>query len=299
MSVVTELGYVVFGVKDLERWKAFGTDFLGLEAVEGETADRCYLRMDFWHHRYVLERDPVDDVLGLGFRVAGAEEFDQMMSKLTSNGVPFRLCSADEADQRRVLQLMKLEDALGNPLEIFHGPLVEHNKPFHSGRRMFGSFLTGSGGLGHCMMHGNDIVSAQRFYAMLGMRGGVEYRLDQPDGTRVELLFMHCNDRDHSIAFGFPGKKRMNHIMVESDDVNDVIYTYELAREMKIPIAVDLGRHSNDHELSFYMMSPSGFLMEYGWGSRNASHQSEYYTADFYGHNYQSDVVNSEWNTVE
>ena len=299
MSVVTELGYVVLGVKDLERWKTFGTEFLGLEYVEGETPDRFYLRMDFWHHRYIIERDPIDDVRALGFRVAGADEFEQMAAKLRTNGVSVELCSPAQAEERRVLQLMKLEDSLGNPLEIFHGPLVEYNKPFHPGRRMFGSFLTGSGGAGHCMMHGAEIASAQRFYAMLGMRGGVEYRIDQKDGTRDELLFMHCNERDHSIAFGFPGKKRINHMMVESNNFNDVAYTYELAKKMKIPIAVDLGRHSNDHQFSFYMMSPSGFLMEYGWGSRDASHQSEYYLADFYGHDYQEGVVDADWNTVE
>jgi len=29
-----------------------------------------------------------------------------------------------------------------------------------------------------------------------------------------------------------------------------------------------LGRHSNDQMVSFYMSTPSGFEVEYGWGGR-------------------------------
>jgi hypothetical protein len=29
-----------------------------------------------------------------------------------------------------------------------------------------------------------------------------------------------------------------------------------------------LGRHTNDHMTSFYLKTPSGFDVEYGWGAR-------------------------------
>ena len=35
-----------------------------------------------------------------------------------------------------------------------------------------------------------------------------------------------------------------------------------------MPINRTLGRHTNDHMVSFYMASPSGFEVEYGWGAR-------------------------------
>ena len=51
MSAITELGYMAIGVGSLSRWKEFAAEILGMEVVdEGEPA-RCYLRMDFWHHR--------------------------------------------------------------------------------------------------------------------------------------------------------------------------------------------------------------------------------------------------------
>jgi len=44
------------------------------------------------------------------------------------------------------------------------------------------------------------------------------------------------------------------------------------------------GKHSNDHMYSFYFRTPSGWMLEYGWGARPATYQSEYYSEDVYGH---------------
>ncbi|WP_176595036.1 MULTISPECIES: VOC family protein [Sphingobium] len=286
MNGVTELGYLVLGVKDMPRWRAYAGDFLGLEVVDGETSAETFLRMDFWHHRLILEEDSLDDVTALGLRVADEEEFEKMARRLNDAGVRHRICSKEEAQARRVLRLMKLEDPDGHPIEIFHGPLVEFNKPFHSGRRMYGQFVTGAAGLGHCQIAGANIPEFLSFYRLLGMQGDVEYKAELSPGKVTELAFVHTTgrERQHVIAYGLPGTKRMNHIMFESNSIDDLIYTYELAQSMDIPIVLALGRHSNDHQYSFYCASPSGYMIEYGWGSRPATVQTEYYSADFYGH---------------
>jgi hypothetical protein len=35
-----------------------------------------------------------------------------------------------------------------------------------------------------------------------------------------------------------------------------------------VPIALSLGRHPNDRMVSFYGVTPAGFLFEVGWGAR-------------------------------
>jgi 2,3-dihydroxyethylbenzene 1,2-dioxygenase len=72
--------------------------------------------------------------------------------------------------------------------------------------------------------------------------------------------------------------------MLEVDNLDDVFMTHELVEKSKYPIMISLGRHANDRMFSFYFASPSGFLIEVGWGGRPATHQSEYYTRDTYGH---------------
>jgi 2,3-dihydroxybiphenyl 1,2-dioxygenase len=281
---VTELGYMGLHVADLEAWKTFAREILALEVVDENEGDRCYLRMDYWHHRIVLHRDPSDDLAYLGFRVAGPDEFVETQKQLADAGIEFRVGSIAEAEERRVLEVLKLADPDGNPIEIFHGPLVRFAKPFHPGRGMHGRFVTGAGGLGHCIIRQRDSEKGVRFYQALGMRGGVEYKFGSGERS-LQLRFMHCNQRDHSVAWGIGSpEKRLNHVMIEVDNLDDVGLTHDLVRQAKIPVHIQLGKHSNDHMYSFYFRSPSGFMIEYGFGARPATHQSEYYGEDFYGH---------------
>jgi len=282
MVQVTELGYIGIEVKNVEEWKEFATQITGLELADDGERDRCYLRMDYWHHRIAMHAGPSDDLLYLGFRVAGGNEFREMQRQLADAGVEFRVGSDEEAAERNVLEVMKMTDPGGNPVEIFHGPEVQFNKPFHPGRPMHGRFKTGTGGLGHCIIRQEEINAAYRFYTVLGMRGGVEYKMRMGKNI-VEPVFMHCNDRDHTVAFGIGAAgPRLNHIMIEVENFDDIGLTYEIVSERKIPIIIGPGKHSNDQMYSFYFRNPSGWAFEYGWGGRAATYQSEYYVKDIY-----------------
>jgi 2,3-dihydroxyethylbenzene 1,2-dioxygenase len=281
---VTELGYVGFEVSDLGAWRGFAANVLGMEVVE--EANGARLRMDFWHQRLVLHEGPMDDLAYAGFRVSGPDAFRGIQRQLAEAGVSFEVASHGEAKARHVLEFLRLEDPGGLPLEIFHGPRVDRHAPIRPGRGMYGKFLVGGHGLGHLVVVENDLVAAERFYRdALGMRGSVEARVDV-GGQEIEPVFMHCNARGHSIAFGIPGiGKRVQHFMVEVDNLDDVGLARELAREHQVPILMDLGRHQNDQMVSFYVQTPSGFFCEYGWGGAHALDQSEYNArGDSWGH---------------
>lgn len=286
MVQVTELGYVGLGVSDLDKWKTYAAEILGVEVVDEGEKDRCYFRLDNWHHRVIVDQDGTDDLNFLGFRVAGVEEFREMQKQLADAGIAFRIGSREEAEERRVLEVMKLEDASGNPIEIFHGPQIQPDKPFHPGRRMHGRFKTGAGGMGHLMLKETvGLEKTYEFYKLLGMRGSVEYKIPIPELPQpAELLFMHCNERDHTVAFGAPGEKRINHLMFEVETFDDVGLAYEIVQAAGVPVAIAPGRHANDEMYSFYFINPSGWMCEIGWGARPATHQSEYYQRDTYGH---------------
>ena len=57
--------------------------------------------------------------------------------------------------------------------------------------------------------------------------------------------------------------------------MDDVGRGYDLVQKEGVPVAATLGRHSNDHMFSFYMVTPSGFQTEYGWGGRLVSESWE------------------------
>ncbi len=190
MTAITELGYFTLGVSNLAGWEGFAATILGLEVMPGETADVRYLRMDYWHHRIKLVEDGSDDLQAIGLRLAGTLELRAMVERLEAAGVAVR-----------------------------RGRLVQYDLPFHPGRRMHGRIRTGSGGMGHMLLNRRaDFEAIHAFYTLLGMRGGIEYRMPLPILPEpVELMFLHCNDRQHSLAFGPPGEKAINHFMMEME----------------------------------------------------------------------------------
>jgi 2,3-dihydroxyethylbenzene 1,2-dioxygenase len=234
-------------------------------------------------------------------RVAGQDEFREIAKRLEVAGVRVRIGSFEEAYERHVLEVMMLQDPSGYEIEIFHGPQVLADKPFHPGRRMHGRFKTGTGGLGHAMIRESvGYEKTYAFYKLLGMRGGVEYRIPVPGLNRpADLVFLHCNDRDHTLAFSGPGKKRINHLMFEVENFDDVGLAYEAVKKAGIPIGIEPGRHANDQMYSFYFMNPSGFMSEIGWGARSSTHQSEYYQRDTFGHQSVPSVVHPNMEPVE
>jgi 2,3-dihydroxybiphenyl 1,2-dioxygenase len=286
MAKVTELGYLGIGVSDGTAWKEYATQVVGMELLDEGEADRFYLRMDNWHHRIVVHTSGEDDLLYLGWRVAGPLELQEMEQQLREARVPYRVGNEAEAQERRVLGLLKLADPGGNPIDIFYGPQVETTLPFHPGRRMYGRFLTGDEGIGHVILREDDVAAAFKFYTnVLGMRGSIEYKLPVPGGMIAKPVFLHCNSRDHSIAFGVgPMTKRINHLMIELATIDDLGMTYDIVRSRDIPVAISLGKHSNDQAFTFYCANPSGWLWEIGWGARKATEQAEYYVSDVFGH---------------
>jgi 2,3-dihydroxybiphenyl 1,2-dioxygenase len=283
---VTELGTITLGVSDLASWDRFAAGVLGLEVVPGESDGVRYLRMDYWHHRIKLVADGSDDLIGLGLRLAGVLEFRAMAKTLEAAGVPVRLGTAAEAEARHVLEVMFVTDPNGYLVELFHGPLVQYDLPFHPGRRMHGGFKTAQGGFGHVMLNRKaDFEAIHAFYTLLGLRGGVEYKLALPHlPDPVELMFLHCNGRQHTLAFGPPGEKCINHLMTEVERMEDVGLAYDIVAQTGVPVIIEPGSHANDQMYSFYFKNPSGFMSEIGWGGRAPTGQSEYYQRDSFGH---------------
>jgi 2,3-dihydroxybiphenyl 1,2-dioxygenase len=151
---------------------------------------------------------------------------------------------------------------------------MDFQHPFQSPRTISG-FVTGTMGLGHIVIRVDDSAKSLRFYRdVLGMRVSdfIDMKMRRGEPASISLSFMHCNPRHHSIAFGeIPARKRLMHFMLQVQSVDDVGSTMYLAQDRGITISGSLGRHTNDHMVSFYMRSPSGFEIEYGFGARTVN----------------------------
>jgi len=285
MAKVIELGYIGLNVTDISAWREYATSCVGLEIAESERDDRFYLRMDLQHHRITVFQSDQDDLAYMGWRVRGQEEFKAMIQQLTNAGVEHRVATDEEAQERHVLGLIKLEDPSGTANEIYYSPQVDVMKPFHPGRPLYGKFVAGDQGLGHVLVRSDDTEATYNFYKLLGLTGSIEYQLAMPDGAVAKPVFMSCNDRQHSLAFGLPGMvERLNHLHIQYTDFDDLGVSHDTIRSKDIDVAMQLGKHANDQLYTFYSASPSGWLMELGWGNYEKPAAQEHYTGDIFGH---------------
>jgi 2,3-dihydroxybiphenyl 1,2-dioxygenase len=164
--------------------------------------------------------------------------------------------SAAVADQRCAAEVISFRDPAGNRVEALHGAQIA-DEQFRPARRTAG-FRTGTQGVGHAVLIVPDIDAALTFYRdLLGFR--ITDYMEPP----VSLYFMHVNTRHHSLAIAQGSRSRMHHLMMEFYSLDDVGQSYDIAQR-EDRVAVKFGRHPNDFMTSFYMRTPSDFLIEHG-----------------------------------
>ena len=253
-------GYIDVRSSRLDDWSAFATGLLGMQQVDRGGDVRAY-RMDDRRQRLIVTGDEGEGLGLLGWEVADAAALDALRAKLERHGVTVRRGGLALAEERHVAGLIVFAASAGNRLEVFHGPAVA-DRPFAPGRPISG-FRTGPFGRGHVVLHVVDVELLLPFYRDL-----LGFHLSDYGHTPYKLYFFHLNGRHHSFAMVGSGQAGFHHFMVELRSLDDVGQGYDLAQLGENRVAYTLGRHTNDHMMSFYVHTPSGFFVEYGWGGR-------------------------------
>ncbi|QKG20548.1 VOC family protein [Actinomadura verrucosospora] len=267
MTEVKELAYVVYEASSLDDWERFGVELLGMQLAE-KSADAIALRTDRKSYRWLVRRGPADDLAASGYEVADGAALDALIARLTAAGVEVSEGDAALAASRKVDRIAVTADPMGNRVELVTG-FADADAPFHSDA-LLGEFVTGAGGAGHQVLLSKGVARETylEFYeGLLGFRISDRIVEELAPGAVADLIFLRCNPRHHSVAFGdMPHPKRTHHFMVEVTDVRDVGMAYDRCMDAGQPFEMTLGMHPNDHMFSFYVRTPSGFSVEYGWG---------------------------------
>jgi 2,3-dihydroxybiphenyl 1,2-dioxygenase len=255
------LGYVGIRTRNLEDWAGYGTRFLGMQLVD-RSRGTLALRMDDRKQRIIVHTDENEGPSFYGWEVADAAALDGLAAHLEKSGVKLARGSRALAEERRVKDLIVFADPIGNRLEAFHGAEVASDQ-FKPGRSISG-FRTGPLGMGHVVLHVDNIDRVMPFYREL-----LGFRLSDYWLRPFRGYFMNVNQRHHSLAFIETGRNAAHHMMIELFSFDDVGQGYDLALAQEGRVAVTLGRHSGDYITSFYSWNPSGFMTEYGWGAQS------------------------------
>jgi 2,3-dihydroxybiphenyl 1,2-dioxygenase len=263
----TRLGYAVVESRRLDAWRTFAEQGLGLH-VDVLDGGALGIRLDDRQRRLVVRPGDAEDIVALGWDYDDEASLAAMLARLQDQQVACEAGAPDEAELRGVRAFHRFQGPKGLALEIHASPRMT-NQPL--GVRGAG-FVTGSGGMGHVALTTRkpEAVIAQ-FQTLFGARL-TDNITDRIMGLEMEFTFLHMNERHHSVAVAAtkgvrldPIRKRVQHLMVEAQALDDVSDAYVRCRELGFRIAMGVGQHPNDRQVSFYVVTPSGFEMELGW----------------------------------
>lgn len=269
MAELKNLAFIVVAASDLAAWETFATEVVGM-TVGHRGENSLGLRMDDEPWRIMLEQGDDDDLVVAGWDVGTSEALDSYVAGLRAKGVDVREESAARAASRCVTRLFSADDPNGFSHEFFCGRTGQHAEGRAVSPVVRGpGFCTGDFGIGHILPVSGDYAAGVHFYQdVLGLRYSDRIRQEMAPGIFADATFFHtATGRHHSLATGsFPSTKRLNHLMIEFIDMNDVGAAFDRARAADVPIVLELGHHPNDRMFSFYMRTPSGFGLELGHG---------------------------------
>ncbi len=270
MSGISNLAYVVINASDLVQWEEFAVNILGLQ-VGDSNEESLSLRMDELAQRILIERGTDDDLAAAGWQFDTLGELSIFVADLRDKGIKVVEGDAALARSRKVEALFHCPDPNGYRHEFTVGPThAPISRPFSSPLLVGGGFETGALGVGHLLTVARDYAASVKFYTeVLGLKLS-DYIRDAETfpGITVDATFLHtATGRHHSLATAFmPAPKKLNHLMIELKSLDDVGLAYDRVQKAGIPVIATPGHHPNDHMVSFYMVTPSGFGLEYGWG---------------------------------
>lgn len=261
------LGYIVIETAKFSDWHRFGREAIGMHADHLDR-DSLRFRLDDHECRFLLRRGDAEDVVSLGWQIDDHTSFERVVARVRDRGVPVVEGPAEETALRGVERLVRFPGPKHIAQEIFvrarttSAPLIMSS----------GGFVTGSSGMGHVA------ITSTRPHLMRGYFDTVfdarlsDYIDETINGAKVKIRFLRVNERHHSIAIAAvrglpidPIRTRVQHLNIQVTELDDMTQSYQRVRELGFDIALGVGQHTNDRELSYYAVTPSGFEWEVGW----------------------------------
>jgi 3,4-dihydroxy-9,10-secoandrosta-1,3,5(10)-triene-9,17-dione 4,5-dioxygenase len=264
---IAALAYSVVAATDPESWVRLGEDIAGFSAsrLPGGIA----LRMDERAGRIFVEPGRTDCYRASGWDLRSRRAFDAAIADLALRGVKVYQGTADERALRHVIDLAWFCDPAGNRHELAYGYVSRFDR-FISPVGVPG-FVTGDLGFGHAVLPAPNLAETRDFLIDVlgfGLSDFMIHRPLGPGGPEMRIDFLHCgNARHHSLAL-FEGAVPAGcvHLMVEVPTMDEVGRAHDRTLKAGARLMATLGKHTNDRMTSFYIQTPGGFALEFGFG---------------------------------
>lgn len=262
------MGYALIESNRLDDWRKFGAEALGLH-MDQPQKDVLAFRIDQHQRRLIVRQGGAEDFAALGWQLDNKEVLAEVLARLHARGVKTEQGTPEEAGLRGVESFVRFMGPKRQPIEVFTRAFTT-DKPLSikpSG------FVTGAAGMGHVAITSKSAEDTVNFWMQIfdaRLSDTIEAHIS---GLTLDITFLRLNERHHSVAIAATRGVRMNpirtlvqHMNLQVASLEDMTATYQRCRQLGYRIAMGVGQHTNDRELSFYVYSPSGFQIEVGWG---------------------------------
>ncbi|MFP5306227.1 MAG: VOC family protein [Gammaproteobacteria bacterium] len=265
---IQALAYIVAESTDVSKWKHYAEQVLGAATAPAD-GDALHVKLDERRLRMLIVPGATDRYVASGWEVADSAGFDETLAALRKAGIEVGDSSAAERALRCVSRMAVFTDPAGNRHELTQG-YTGGESPFVSPVGVAG-FKTGAQGMGHTVLPAapgfDETLKLFREVLGFGLSDVFNFK-PAPDAPNMRIYFLHAaSGRHHSLALAeMPNPAGCVHVMVEVNSMTDVGLAQERQRKHGVKLMATLGEHENDRMTSFYMMTPSNFALEYGWG---------------------------------
>ncbi|WP_099288310.1 VOC family protein [Mycobacterium persicum] len=262
------LGYIVIETEKFADWRRFGRDAIGMHLDETVPGVMRF-RLDDNECRFLLQRGPAEDATALGWQLDDHATFDTIEARIKSHGVPVTVGSADDAAQRGVERFVRFPGPNRLPQEMY---VNARNGSQPLTLAAGGGFVTGADGMGHVAITTKKPQQMRGYYDTVFDARLSDYIDETISGVKFKIRFLRVNERHHTVAIAStkhlpinPIRTRIQHCNVQVAELNDMTLAYQRVQQLGFDMALSVGQHTNDKELSFYAVTPSGFEWELGW----------------------------------
>lgn len=262
------LGYVVIETNKFADWRRFGTEAIGMH-YDDALSDVLRFRLDDNECRFLLQQGPAEDVTALGWQLDDHETFDEIVRRVRRHHVVVTEGSAEEAALRGVERMARFPGPNGLAQEIF---TRARRVAAPLDMAALGGFVTGEAGMGHVAVTSKKPAEVHDYYATVFDARLTDYIDETISGLKFKIRFLRVNQRHHSVAIAAvnrlpinPIRTRVQHLNIQVAELDDLTASYQRVTDLGFDMALSVGQHTNDRELSYYAVTPSGFEWEVGW----------------------------------
>lgn len=294
---IKSLGYIGVTSNQTDAWRNFACHVMGLQDVSAaqQAADgELYFKMDDHPWRLLVQPGEQEGLKFCGWETNNEAGLAEVAAALENANHEFSWGSAADIAHRGVQNLLRFTDPAGNQHEVYWGVISDFRR-LNSPAGVQG-FVTGDQGMGHIVLPAVNFDATVSFFRDtlgFGLSDLMKIRFTPDPAEPVKRLwFMHCNTRHHSLGiFEMDHPAGCIHLMTEVLDIDEVGRGNDRRLAHNVGLSGTLGRHANDHMVSFYMKTPSGFDVEYGAEGRTISDWSNYEVFEstvpsFWGHDF-------------